>query len=378
MWIHEYKSWPDFTWDYNLITPKLSIVRHKQGMLLGKITNLGFDLRQEAKLNTLTHDVVKSSAIEGENLDTKEVRSSIAKKLGIDIPDYCSSNKKSEGMVEIMIDATQNFLEPLTKKRVCSWHAALFPTAKSGMREIIVGKWRTAEVGAMQVVSGPMGKEKVHFEAPDAVRLEQEMNLFFSWFNEKNNVEPIIKAAIAHLWFVTIHPFEDGNGRITRAISDMLLSRADNTSDRFYSLSNQIEQKRKDYYLQLERQQRKSTNITLWIEWFLDCIEISIDNTEKILDKILFKAELWKKINHNATKINNRQNFIINKMLESDFEGHMNTSKYAKITKCSNDTALRDIQELQKRRIFIKNNAGGRSTSYRLTNKIDGITYCKF
>lgn len=367
MWIHEHQNWPNFTWDVGSLVSKLADIRHRQGRLLGRMEGLGFELKCEASLSTLTNDVVKSSAIEGENLNPEEVRSSIARRLGIDTAGLIPASRDVEGIVEMMLDATQQFSKPLTKDRLFDWHAALFPTGRSGTHKITVGGWRTIDAGPMQVVSGPIGKEKVHFEAPDADRLEKEMHAFLKWFGNNDDIDPVIKAGIAHLWFVTIHPFEDGNGRIARAISDMALARADGTQDRFYSLSSQIEAERKHYYDQLEKQQRATPDITDWLSWFLDCLGRAISNAETTLGNVLFKAQLWDTINQKP--VNDRQRLIINRMLEDDFEGFMNTSKYAKLAKCSNDTALRDIQELKERGIFIQNPGGGRSTSYRLPGR---------
>lgn len=367
MWVHEHQNWPNFTWDMESLASKLADIRHRQGRLLGRMEGLGFELKCEASLSTLTNDVVKSSAIEGENLNPEEVRSSIARRLGIDIAGLIPASRDIEGIVEMMLDATQQFSKPLTKDRLFDWHAALFPTGRSSMHKITVGGWRTIDAGPMQVVSGPIGKEKVHFEAPDADRLEKEMQAFLKWFSNGDDIDPVIKAGIAHLWFVTIHPFEDGNGRIARAIGDMALARADGTQDRFYSLSSQIEAERKHYYAQLEKQQRATPDITDWLSWFLDCLGRAIANAETTLGNVLFKAQLWDKINQK--RVNDRQRLIINRMLEDDFEGFMNTSKYAKLAKCSNDTALRDIQELKERGIFIQNPGGGRSTSYRLPDR---------
>lgn len=364
MWIHEHLNWPNFIWGNAALTATLADIRHRQGRLLGKMEGLGFALRQEASLHTLTNDVVKSSAIEGENLRPDEVRSSIARRLGMDIAGLVPASRDVEGIVEMMLDATQRFHTPLTKERLFDWHAALFPTGRSGMHRITVGAWRTAAAGPMQVVSGPIGREKIHFEAPHAERLDQEMQGFLKWYETNQTVDPVMRAAIAHLWFVTIHPFEDGNGRIARAITDMALAQADGIAERFYSMSSQIEAERKDYYVQLERQQRATPDITEWIHWFMDCLGHAITNAEDALSSVLFKARLWEKINQNP--VNERQRLIINRMLENDFQGHMNTSKYAKLAKCSNDTALRDIQELKARGVFVQNPGGGRSTSYRL------------
>lgn len=362
-WIHQTADWPAFTWDSKTLVHKLADIRHRQGRLLGRMESLGFDLRTEANLNTLTVEVVQSSAIEGETLNSDEVRSSIARKLGIDIGGFIAVGRDVEGIVEVMIDATSQYEQPLTKDRLFAWHAALFPTGRSGMRAITVGNWRSESVGPMQVVSGPMSREWVHFEAPEALRLEAEMTDFLAWFDGTAALDPLIKAAIAHLWFITIHPFEDGNGRIARAIADMALARADGMSDRFYSMSAQIEAERKTYYQQLERQQRNSVDITGWLDWFLDCLGRAITTAESMLSAVLYKAELWKIANRHS--VNDRQRLILNRMLDG-FKGHMNTSKYAKLAKCSTDTALRDIRNLLTRGLLVQNPGGGRSTSYRL------------
>jgi Fic family protein len=369
MWIYEHDSWPNFTWDAEALANKLAKIRYLQGRLLGKMDTLGFSLKSEATLITLTNDVVNSSAIEGEKLNPEEVRSSIARRLGIDIGGLTSASRNVEGVVEMMLDATQRYSKPLTKKRLFDWHAALFPTGRSGLHSIAVGEWRTADSGPMQVISGPIGKEKIHFEAPSADRLEHEMTTFLHWFESKDAIDPVLKAGIAHLWFVTIHPFEDGNGRIARAIGDMALARADGMTDRFYSISKQIAHERKAYYSQLERQQRSEPDITNWLAWFLDCLEHAISNAEEILSSVLFNAKLWQKINQFS--INERQRSIISLMLSKDFVGNMNTAKYAKLAKCSNDTALRDIQELKARGILLQNAESGRSTSYSLPKTVE-------
>jgi len=365
MWIHEHADWPSFTWDAEALATKLAEVRHQQGRLLGRMEGLGFDLQREASLNALTNDVVKSSAIEGERLNPHEVRSSIAQRLGMDMGGFVPASRDVEGIVEMMLDATQHFSKPLTQTRLFDWHAALFPTGRSGMHRITVSGWRTDENGAMRVVSGPIGREKVHFEAPGAQRLNAEMTTFLAWFNTQDMLDAVIKAGMAHLWFVTIHPFDDGNGRIARAIGDMALAKADGSSARFYSLSTQIEVERKAYYEQLEAQQRGSPDITGWLEWFLGCLGRAISNADQALSQILFKAKLWDHINQQP--VNERQRKVINRMLEETFK--INTSKCAKLSKCSNDTALRDIQNLTVRNILIQNKSGGRSTSYRLPNQ---------
>jgi len=325
----------------------------------------GFDLRAEASLTVLTSDVVNSSAIEGEVLNREEVRSSIARRLGLDVAGLPKPGRDVEGVVEMMLDATQNFEAPLTKERLFNWHAALFPTGRSGMGRITVGGWRPNEAGAMQVVSGPIGREKVHFGAPAAERLDSEMTALLGWFNAAPPLDPVLKAAVAHFWFVTIHPFEDGNGRIARAIADMALARADGTKERFYSMSAQIEVERKDYYRQLEAAQRGDLDITSWLTWFLGCLGRALEGAEQVLASVLYKAKLWQRINRRP--VNDRQRLVINRMLDG-FQGFLTTSKYAKLAKCSPDTALRDIRELLERRVLVQNPGGGRSTSYRLAD----------
>ena len=369
MWIHEHSDWPKFTWNFEVISHKLTEVRFQHGILLGQMKNLAFNLQQEANLNNFTNDIISSSAIEGIILNRNDVRSSIARRLGINVAGLASTNRSVEGIVEMLLDAIQCYSAPLTKNRLSAWHMALFPSGNSGMYRITVGDWRPLDAGPMQVISGQIGSEKVHFEAPSADRLENEMQKFFNWFNDDNDIDLVLKAGIAHLWFVTIHPFEDGNGRIARAISNMALARADATANRFYSMSTQFESEREDYYNQLERQQRSTPEITDWLIWFLDCFGRAISNAEFTVGNVLFKAKLWDKINQNP--VNERQRLIINRMLEDHFEGFMNTSKYAKMAKCSNDTALRDIQVLKERGIFIQNPSGGRSTSYRLPDELE-------
>lgn len=363
VWIYERSNWPTFTWDSSVLVSKLADIRYRQGWLLGRVESLGFDLRKDASLSTLTKDVVKSAAIEGKVLNLEEVRSSIAQKLGIDIGGVTPASRDVEGIVEMMLDATQNYTEPLTAQRLFGWHAALFPTGWSGMHQISVGIWRPEAAGAMQIVSGPIGRETVHFEAPTATRIDAEMAAFLHWFEELQSIDPILKAGLAHLWVVTIHPFEDGNGRIARAIADMALARADQTGDRFYSLSSQIERERKTYYKELERQQRSTLDVTQWLEWFLACLGRAIVDAEETLAAVLYKAQLWDYVNQGP--VNARQRLILNRMLDG-FKGYMSTSKYAKLAKCSTDTALRDIQDFTARGIFIRNPGRGRSTSYRL------------
>jgi Fic family protein len=319
-----------------------------------------FQLRAESGLVNLTNEIVKSSAIEGEALNRDQVRSSLAKHLGMDIGSTPPASRHIDGIVEMMLDATENHASPLTEERLFGWHAALFPTGRSGMRDITVGSWRS---GAMQVVSGAISREKVHYEAPDADQLPHEMDSFIQWFNSPLKIDPILKAALAHFWFVTIHPFDDGNGRIGRAISELALARADRTSQRFYSMSSQIEQERNDYYNALEQCQKMTTDITRWTEWFLSCLDRAIGQAEETLSKVLKKARVWEQANEGP--VNERQKKVLNRLLD-DFQGNLNTSKYAKMTKCSTDTALRDIQALVARGVLKKTPGGGRSTSYQI------------
>lgn len=368
VYIHEKPGWPDLTWDAEALAAPLAAVRHRQGRLLGRMEALGFELRAEARLAVLTSDVVKSSAIEGEKLDPAQVRSSIARRLGLDVAGLPKPTRDVDGVVEMMLDATRNFARPLTRQRLFDWHASLFPTGRSGMSAITVGAWRTADSGPMQVVSGPMGREKVHFEAPPPHRVAAEMSRFLKWFNAPPPVDPVLVAAIAHFWFVTIHPFDDGNGRIARAIADLALARADGTSDRFYSMSSQIEAERSDYYRELESAQRGDLDVTRWLAWFLGCLGRAIDGAETSCGAVLYKARMWQRINRRP--VSERQRLVINRMLNG-FKGFLSTSKYAKLAKCSPDTALRDIRELLDRGILVQNPARGRSTSYRLGDPED-------
>ena len=360
MFIHQNKNWSNFTWDNDKLLVLLANVRHLQGRLLGQMESLGFKFREEAVLSTLTLDVLKSSEIEGEVLNKEQVRSSIARRLGLEVSGLVNSPRDVEGVVEMMLDATQNYMQPITAERLFGWHAALFPTGYSGMYKIEVGKYRS---GAMQVVSGAMGKEKVHYEAPETMRVECEMNKFIKWFNDSSDTDPVLKAAISHFWFITIHPFDDGNGRIARAITDMQLTRSDGSSQRFYSMSNRILTERKKYYEVLEKTQRGASNITEWLEWFLSCLENALINSGDILDSVLLKAKFWGK--HTNTALNDRQRLMLNKLLDG-FEGKLTSSKWAKIVKCSQDTAIRDIQDLIIKNILQKEEQGGRSTNYEL------------
>lgn len=360
--IHQKENWPEFTWSSNDFLSLLSEARNLQGRLIGKMETLGFDLRNEALLDTLTLDVIKSSEIEGEFLNPDQVRSSIARRLGMEIAGAVESDRNVEGVVEMMLDATQKCFDPLTVERLFDWHAALFPTGRSGMYKITVADWRKDTTGPMQVVSGAMGKEKVHFQAPDSELVDKEMTRFIDWFN-KSKIDLVIKAAIAHLWFVTIHPFEDGNGRITRALTDMLLAQSDKSNQRFYSMSAQIRLERKHYYDILEKTQKGNLDITDWIVWFLNCLINALKSTDLILKRVLFKADFWQK--HIDTAINDRQRKLLNKLMD-EFEGKLTSSKWAIIAKCSKDSAVRDINDLIEKGILQKKAAGGRSTNYEL------------
>lgn len=360
--IHQKDNWPKFTWNSNDFLDLLSEARNLQGRLIGKMETLGFDLRNEALLDTLTLDVLKSSEIEGEFLNPDQVRSSIARRLGMEIAGAVDSDRSVEGVVEMMLDATQKCFDPLTADRLFDWHAALFPTGRSGMYKITVADWRKDSRGPMQVVSGAMGKEKMHFQAPESDLVEKEMTRFIDWFNN-SKVDLVIKAAIAHLWFVTIHPFEDGNGRITRALTDMLLAQSDRSNQRFYSMSAQIRLERKQYYEILEKTQKGNLDITDWIVWFLNCLINALKSTDLILTKVLFKADFWQK--HIDTAINDRQRKLLNRLMDG-FDGKLTSSKWTKIAKCSKDSAVRDINDLIDKGILQKEVAGGRSTNYEL------------
>jgi Fic family protein len=362
-YIYELSEWPEFRWDQNQLAAPLAALRHRQGRLVGRMESLGFSLRAEATLQNLTLDVLKSSEIEGEILDRDQVRSSIARRLGMDIGGLTPTDRNVEGVVEMMLDATQNYSAPLSAERLFSWHAALFPTGYSGISKITIGGWRNDAKGPMQVVSGAFGRERVHFEAPAAKRLEKEMAAFLEWFNGTDQTDPVLRAALAHLWFVTIHPFDDGNGRIARAITDMGLARSEQSSQRFYSMSAQIRTERKTYYELLEKTQESDLDITPWLEWFLACLNRAFDGTEQTLGSVLQKARFWEV--HAATPLNDRQRLMLNKLLDG-FEGKLTSSKWAKIAKCSQDTALRDILDLVNHGILVKDAAGGRSTSYSL------------
>ena len=366
IYIHQRPDWPKFTWDASELANSLAAVWQKQGRLAGRMQSLGFHLQEVAVLTTLTEDVMKSSEIEGESLDQEQVRSSIARRLGIDAGAVAPADRNVEGVVEMMLDATQNYNKPLTDERLFGWHTSLFPTGRSNMRKIVVGAWRDDATDPMQVVSGPEGKPRVHYEAPAARRLAKEVDAFLKWFESDDKTDKIIRAALAHLWLVTIHPFDDGNGRVARAIADMALARAENSKQRFYSMSAHIRAERNDYYDILERTQKAAhLDVTNWLSWFLACLDRALDGAEKILGDVLFKAEFWKV--HAQAKINIRQRDMINRLLDG-FTGKLTSTKYAKIEKCSPDTALRDINDLIEIGILVKEEGGGRSTSYRLAD----------
>ena len=359
-YIYQYSNWPDFTWDEKEIQVILGKVRHLQGKIFGQVSALGFSVKEETMLTTLTLDVLKSSEIEGEILNYEQVRSSIARRLGLDYAGMTYPDRNVEGVVEMMLDATQNYQKPLDEDRLFSWHAALFPTGRSGMFKIDAGCYRKGEI---QVVSGPMGKEKVHYQAPPPGQVKYEMDRFLEWFNSETKIDLVIKSAVAHFWFIIIHPFDDGNGRIARAVTDLLLARSDNSSQRFYSLSNQILSERKVYYETLQKVQYKDGEITEWISWYLNCLYRALKNTEQTVEKVLYKADFWDK--HKNTELNSRQRLMLNKLLDG-FTGKLKTSKWAKITKCSQDTALRDIKDLIEKDILRQEESGGRSTNYEL------------
>jgi len=359
-YIYQYKNWTKFTWQENAINSIFGEVRNMQGKIIGQMNTLGFATKEEATLSTLTQDVIKSSEIEGEKLDYEQVRSSIARRLGLNIAGLIPANRNVEGVVEMMLDATQNYQKPLTKKRLFEWHVALFPTGYSGMHKIEVGRYRTGE---MQIVSGAMGKEKIHYEAVPANRVKQEMDDFLTWFNNNSSIDPVLKAAIAHFWFIIIHPFDDGNGRMARAIADLMLARADKTKERYYSMSSQILVERKRYYEILQKVQHSIGDITDWLDWFLHCLNQSLIATEMTLQKVLRKNEFWKI--HDNTLLNERQRFVLNKLFDG-FDGKLKSSKWAKMAKCSPDTALRDIKDLIEKGILRQEQQGGRSTNYEL------------
>ena len=367
MYIWEQKDWSNFTWDEQKLSRLLAKVSREQGRLLGQMEGLGFDLRTEAHLRTLTQDVVQSSDIEGEKLDSEQVRSSIARHLGMNIAGSIPADRHVEGVVEMMLDATGNYTKPLTEDRLFGWHVSLFPTGRSGMHKINVGAWRDDATGPMQVVSGPIGKQEVHYEAPPAGRrLPKEIKAFLRWFKKPGDADPLLIAGLAHLWFVTLHPFDDGNGRIARAIADMALARAENTGQRFYSMSAQIRTERKAYYETLEHTQKGTCDITAWQEWFLGCLLRAIEGAHDTLETVLGKARFWERFAKEP--LNDRQIKVLNRVLDG-FEGKLTSSKWAKLAKCSQDTAYRDILDLIERGALQKEPGGGRSTSYSIIVK---------
>jgi Fic family protein len=359
-YIYEYRNWPDFTWSEGELNALFGEVRNLQGRIIGKMSNLGFSTREEATLSTLTIDVIKSSEIEGEKLDYNQVRSSIARRLGINSAGLVASGRDVEGVVEMMLDATQNHAKPLTHDRLYGWQAALFPSGRSGMQKIALGRYRSGE---MQIVSGPMGKEKVHYMAIPAGEVKKEMDRFLKWFNRKDAIDPVLKAAIAHFWFIIIHPFDDGNGRIARAMTDLMLARADGIKERYYSISAQMLIERKQYYAVLQKVQHSSGDITEWLSWFLHCLKRALLATENTLQKVLRKTEFWKV--HETVVFNKRQVLMLNKLLDG-FDGKLKSSKWAKMAKCSSDTALRDIKDLIEKGVLQQEEAGGRNTNYVL------------
>jgi Fic family protein len=362
-YIYNIAEWPRLTWDTESLAAQLSALRHRQGLLVGRLSALGLEARKEAELAALTSDVLKSSAIEGEQLPPDEVRSSLARRLGIAGGGLSESSRAVEGVVQMMLDATHRYAEPLSAQRLFDWHSALFPLGNSARRRITRGAWRGDERGPMQVVSGSLAEPRVHFAAPAAERVPGEMEKFFEWMNSPTALDPVLRAAVAHLWFVTIHPFDDGNGRIARAIADLALARADGRRERFYSMSAQIEAERAEYYRQLERAQRGGVDITAWIVWFLGCLDRSFARVDGAMDRVLRDARIWELVNPRGA--NERQRLVLARML-GDWEGWLTTSKYAALAKCSSDTALRDVKELVEWGVLLQNDAGGRSVSYRL------------
>ena len=369
MYIYQRHGWPNFEWDMGVLVNTLLSVRHKQGRLLGRMEGIGFQLKSEAILQNLTLDVLKSNEIEGELLDKEQVRSSIARRLGIDKAGLIPSDKQVDGVVEMALDALQNYQEELTENRLFTWHTELFQGTNGKTGLLTIGNWRDSLAGPMRVVSGPLGRERVHFEAPDALVVYREMQMFLNWFNTLDaSLDPVLKSGIAHLWFVTIHPFDDGNGRIARTITDMQLARADGSRQRFYSMSVQIRKERSEYYDILEKTQKGPLDITEWLQWFLACLDRAIIGSEEMLSGILKKARYWELLS--AKKISDRQRKMLNKLLDG-FDGKLTTSKWAKITKSSQDTSLRDIQDLISQGILKKEDSGGRSTNYVLQDIAD-------
>lgn len=362
-YIWQQSDWPKWHYDAERLVGLLAKVHHAQGHLLGRMQNIGMGLRDQATLQVLTEEVLKTSEIEGERLNPETVRSSVARRLGVDVGALVPADRHVDGVVDMVLDATGHFDRPLTEDRLFGWHAALFPTGYSGMNKINTSDWRDDASGPMQVVSGPIGREKVHYEAPPAEQLKSEVSEFLLWFNAVDESDPMIKAGLAHLWFVTIHPFDDGNGRISRAVGDMVLARADQSPQRFYSLSAQIQRERKNYYDRLELTQKSTLDVTDWLEWFLGCLLRAMQGADVTLSAVLTKARFWQ--HWAGTPMNERQIKLLNSLLDG-FEGKLTSSKWGKIAKCSPDTALRDITDLLNHGVLLKSNAGGRSTSYEL------------
>jgi Fic family protein len=361
--IHELENWSNFTWRLDQLILPLGEVHLLQGRILGKMEALGFSLQNEAVLETLTLDVLKTSEIEGEILSAEQVRSSIARQLGMEIAGSVPSDRHVDGVVQMMLDATQNFNDKLTSERLFNWHAALFPSGRSGMYPITVGNWRTDKKGPMQVVSGAFGKEKIHFQAPDYAKIPAEMALFLDWLNTNESLDSVIKAGVAHLWLLTIHPFDDGNGRIARAVTDLLMARSDASAQRFYSLSAQIRLERNAYYAILEKTQKGNLDLTDWLQWFLKTLIKALKSTDQVLKRVLFKADFWQK--NSSLSLHERQKMMLNKLLDG-FDGHLTSDKWAKISHCSKDTAIRDLNDLIQKNILKKDDIGGRSTRYLL------------
>ena len=364
-YIWQSDDWPDWRYDIGVLAQPLAEVSRAQGLLLGRLADVGFALRDQATLAALTDDVLKTSEIEGELLNPESVRSSIARRLGVDLGAVAPVDRRVEAVVEMVLDATANNGAAITRERLFGWHAALFTSGYSGLNQIRVGQWRDDATGPMQVVSGPYGRQRVHFEAPPAGRIEMEMNRFLEWANGSTEAPPLLKAGLAHLWFVTIHPFDDGNGRIARAVGDLFLARADGSPQRFYSLSAQIQRDRKDYYDILERAQQQSLDVTEWLRWFLQTLHRAIDAAQQTVDGVLAKTRFWRR--WATTPMNERQVKLATALLDG-FNGKLTTSKWAAIAKCSTDTALRDIGDLVERGVLRKSDAGGRSTSYVLND----------
>lgn len=364
MYVWESAQWPDLSWDEAHLSKTLALAHREKGRLLGKMGALGFEFREEARLQILTREVVKSSEIEGEMLDGDQVRSSLARRLGMDVGGLPPADRNIEGIVEMALDAIDDYDKPLTQDRLHGWHAALFPTGYSGLRKITVGGWRDDAKGPMQIVSGPMGKEKVHYQAPPAGRVPDEMAKFLAWFGQATDMDLLVKAGLSHLWFATVHPFEDGNGRIARAVADVVLSQSDDSRQRFYSMSAQIRAEREQYYAMLERTQKSGLDVTPWLEWFLGCLVRAVESSQEAVGAVLQKARFWERFSQEP--LNARQIRVLNRVLDG-FEGKLTSSKWAKLARCSQDTAHRDILDLIERGALEKDPGGGRSTSYSVT-----------